>query len=392
MIQAKIIADSKNQCGNRLTTMVITFPRFILAELNTHRMLSKNSASSRAIPFEKMVKSVQDNPFIPIAWQKDHKGMQGNQYWGTDEWVENISNVSKYHVVNCAKGNWLQARDNAVSLATQLNSKNITKQLCNRLLEPFMWHTVIISATEWENFFALRCPIYTWEYEEGIIVERSKEDFIRSFIKKYPTNAKSELYDMGLVDEHLNPNNSLNWYNINKGQSEIHMMALAEVMWDAMNESTPKELKAGEWHIPFGDTLENGLVIEDLSYIICDKNGNYTDEQILEAKLKIATARCARISYTVIGKESKEADYTKDIKLHDILVKSSHWSPFEHSAKAMSDEEYNTYLKGVIELIDIDEPEYNGGIYEPKYSEKGWCNNFKGFIQYRKIVENETMH
>jgi hypothetical protein len=58
----------------------------------------------------------------------------------------------------------------------------------------------------------------------------------------------------------------------------------------------------------------------------------------------------------------------------------------------MSDEEYNTYLKGVIELIDIDEPEYNGGIYELKYSEKGWCNNFKGFIQYRKIVENETMH
>jgi hypothetical protein len=380
MIQAKIIADSKNQYGNRLTTMVITFPRFILAEFNTHRMLSKNSASSRAIPFKKMVKMVEENPFIPIAWQKDHKGMQGTEYF------------DEIGAETC-KIDWLTARNYAVQQAKILNeSGGVTKQLCNRLLEPFMWHTVIISATEWENFFALRCPIYTWEYEEGIIVERSKEDFIRSFIKKYPTNAKSELYDMGLVDEHLNPNNSLNWYNINKGQSEIHMMALAEVMWDAMNESTPKELKAGEWHIPFGDTLENGLVIEDLSYIICDKNGNYTDEQILEAKLKIATARCARISYTVIGKESKEADYTKDIKLHDILVKSSHWSPFEHSAKAMSDEEYNTYLKGVIELIDIDEPEYNGGIYELKYSEKGWCNNFKGFIQYRKIVENETMH
>jgi len=80
MISAKIIADSSNQFGNRITTMQVTFPRFILAELNTHRMFSRNSASSRAIPFEKMVKSVNENPFIPIAWQREHKGMQGTEY------------------------------------------------------------------------------------------------------------------------------------------------------------------------------------------------------------------------------------------------------------------------------------------------------------------------
>ncbi len=74
-INAKIIADSKNEFGNRITTMVITFPRYILAEFNTHRVLSKNSASSRAIPFKKMVKAVEDHPFIPMAWQKDHPGM-----------------------------------------------------------------------------------------------------------------------------------------------------------------------------------------------------------------------------------------------------------------------------------------------------------------------------
>ena len=85
MIQAKIIADSKNKFGNRITTMIVTIPRIILAEFNTHRMFSRNSASSRAIPFEKMVKSVKENPFIPIAWQKDHKGMQGTEYFQENE-------------------------------------------------------------------------------------------------------------------------------------------------------------------------------------------------------------------------------------------------------------------------------------------------------------------
>lgn len=159
MIQAKVIADSKNEFGNRLTTMVVTFPRFILAELNTHRMLSKNSASSRAIPFEKMVKSVEENPFIPIAWQKTHKGMQGSEY------------LTDALSIQFAISNWLSAKDNAIKSAQALNStKNgydaVTKQLCNRLLEPFMWHTVIITATEYSNFFALRCPIYEIDDEK----------------------------------------------------------------------------------------------------------------------------------------------------------------------------------------------------------------------------------
>ena len=79
-INATIVADSVNQQGDRLTSLLITFPRILLSEINTHRMLSKNTSSSRAIPFNKMVEAVQNNPFIPIAWQKEHKGMQGNEY------------------------------------------------------------------------------------------------------------------------------------------------------------------------------------------------------------------------------------------------------------------------------------------------------------------------
>jgi hypothetical protein len=81
MIKAQILADSKNPYGDRLTTMLVTFPRIILAEFNTHRMFSRNSASSRAIPFNKMIKAIEDNPFVPLGFQKDHKGMQGTEYF-----------------------------------------------------------------------------------------------------------------------------------------------------------------------------------------------------------------------------------------------------------------------------------------------------------------------
>ena len=70
-IEAKIIADSINPQGDRITTFLLTYPRFIHSELLTHRVFSRNSASSRAIPFEKMVKMVEEDPFIPIAWQRE---------------------------------------------------------------------------------------------------------------------------------------------------------------------------------------------------------------------------------------------------------------------------------------------------------------------------------
>ena len=149
MITAKVIADSLNEFGDRITTMVVTFPRIVLAELNTHRMFSRNSASSRAIPFKKMVKMVEENPFIPIAWQQDHPGMQGIKYLPTNE-LENLI------------GEWLESKEQAVERAKVMAGFSLTKQLCNRLLEPFMYHTAIITATEWENFFALRCPQYEY--------------------------------------------------------------------------------------------------------------------------------------------------------------------------------------------------------------------------------------
>jgi hypothetical protein len=367
-IKAEIIADSINPQGDRITTYLLTFPRFILAELNTHRVFSKNSASSRAIPFEKMVKMVQEDPFIPIAWQKDHKGMQGTEYFNTHYSQTNDYNQDIHY------GFWMDARDEAIMMATCLHDEGLTKQLCNRLLEPFMWHTVLLTGTEFENFFELRCPKY--EYYDMLTGNqqffKSKKDWLQYYNNKPLPKAK-----------HISkiPENDIEWLQINKGQAEIHMQALAEAMWDAYNESTPKELKAGEWHIPFGDKIQ-------LAHTDYDFNGIITNEGI-NKKLKISTARCARLSYmTFDGK----IDYEKDIKLHDTLLESHHMSPFEHCARAMSNEEYQFFIKGK------GIPDYSLGISSSnpvltfRKNEEGWCNNFKGFIQYRYLIENNTQN
>ena len=368
MIQAKVIADSKSPQGKRLTTMVVTFPRFILAELNTHRMFSRNSASSRAIPFEKMVKSVQENPFIPIAWQKDHKGMQGTEY------------ITDKFLIDFKTGVWLRARDEAINRAKELNGNlqrsrsffdiqeipetGVTKQLCNRLLEPFMWHTVLISGTEFSNFFNLRCPTYQVDTD---IVGKSRKDIYKLYADKYKSTA------------YLDNFTELDWLKINKGQAEIHMMALAEAMWDAYNESVPKQLKAGEWHIPFGDDINLDKLEEILhgphraSYI-------RHDGDIQQAKVEIATAMCARVSYTVVGEEGKEPNYENDLKLHDRLAKSGHWSPFEHCAKVMDDSEY----------VNCIGTNYNP-ITDVAKTIHGISGNFQGFIQYRKMFNNENI-
>ena len=263
-ITAEIIADSINEQGDRITSFVVTCPRIVLAEFNTHRMLSRNSASSRAIPFETMVEKVLDNPFIPIKWQEDHKGMQGNKYLTG-------------RMVDLADGRWLAARDAAVQQAQYLNRNiGVTKQFCNRLLEPFLYHTIIVTASDWENFFALRAH----------------------------------------------------------EAAEIHIQNLAYKMLESYNNSTPKLLKAGEWHIPFGDKLDHERVLEagkKFAPPYSDPENQDPNEMMAiaydEALIRIATARCARVSY--LNYEGGD-DYEKDIKLHDRLSSMGHWSPFEH--------------------------------------------------------------
>ena len=297
-------------------------------------MMSKNSASSRAIPFEKLLKSVEENPFIPIAWMKDHKGMQGSDFF------EDILEIDTLH------SEYLKGRDAAVERAKILSGLGLTKQIVNRGLEPYMWHTVIITATDWENFFSLRCPNY--QHQDGKIF-RSWKDLVKA---AFDSGASRDWVD-GLENY-----STLERLKCNTGQADIHMMALAEAIWDAFNESAPTELSQGEWHIPFGDNIHDDSLLDIVN--VDDKysdDPSYLAKLINDSKIKIATARCARISYTVVGEEGKPANYDNDLKLHDRLSTSGHWSPFEHCAQA-----------------------YNGA-----------SGNFNGFRQYRKQFSNENI-
>lgn len=143
-ITAKIIADSISPHGHRMTTMEIEYPRFILAELNTHRMLSKNSASSRAIPVKAMHEHIKNSPAGPVFWGKNQPGMQAK---------EELSggNLSDANFI------WNRAKDDALHWAWALSDRlGLHKQVANRITEPWMTMKTVISGTEWRNFFWLR--------------------------------------------------------------------------------------------------------------------------------------------------------------------------------------------------------------------------------------------
>jgi len=144
LISAKVIADSVCPQGVRMTTMEIEYPRFILAELNTHRMLSKNSASSRAIPVKAMHEFIKANPATPVSWGKNQPGMKANEDVGSTVALE-------------AEQIWNRAKDDALHWADALAHKlAIHKQIANRITEPWMTMKTVISGTEWNNFFHLR--------------------------------------------------------------------------------------------------------------------------------------------------------------------------------------------------------------------------------------------
>lgn len=307
--KVRVIADSfvrvpihLNPLGYvRIVTLLIILPRIVLAEFNTHRLFSRNSASSRAIPIEKMIQKVLDNPFIPDRFPRKHKGMQAN------EWVnpEHIEYSIWQHV-------WLMARDAAVAIVRLMDRMGISKQLANRILEPFIMHEIVATATEWDNFLALR----------------AHED----------------------------------------AQNEIRIAA--ELILEALNESTPQELLPGEWHMPFGDQFDWEKLEDSLQQLQISED---MPKGVEDLRRRITTARCARTSYDTF--DGTKHDYAADAKLHARLRDQGHWSPFEHVAQAMTPEEYELYSHT-----------------SPDFVEYGWCANLRGFKQLRKLypraVEN----
>lgn len=141
---AKVITSSSVLNKIPIYSLQLRFPRIVLAELNTHRMLAKSTSSSRAIPVEKIISRIQGETARPI-WSKNQSGMQGEILNDADPTVEEANRM------------WDEARDAAIKHARALMDMGIHKQDANRLLEPFVHVDTIISGTEWDNFFALRC-------------------------------------------------------------------------------------------------------------------------------------------------------------------------------------------------------------------------------------------
>lgn len=255
MYAAKILADSIAQ-DVRLVTIEATFPRFILAEVNTHRNLSRNSASSRAIPVERRIEQVMRSPFVPEAFGQNKSGMQADSSLASRE-------------QDLARAAWLAAANYACDQARQMASLGVHKQHANRLLEPFVWHTAVMSATEWENFFALR----------------THKD------------------------------------------AQPEMQIIAKLMRKAYDESTPRELRMGDWHLPYV-TPEEHDVLESFRPPAGEQQDAWQELQL--GMVKKSVVCCAAVSYE---RHLTERTLEQCIARHDAMTKSAHWSPFEHQAK-----------------------------------------------------------
>ena len=255
-IRAEVICDSVSPTGQRLTTIEATMHRFVLSEFNTHRVLSRNSASSRAIPFHKQAERVASNPAIPVSFPTEQRGMQGG-----DELSDKDSRTARHL--------WLQSRDHALNYARHLADLGVHKSVVNRILEPFMWHTVIVTATDWDGFFGLRC---------------------------------NEL-----------------------AQPEIRHVA--EAIRSAYHSSTPSSMEYYEWHLPYIDD-EDYDAAEQLAYGVGVDNRDGRVTQILK---QVSSARCARVSYlTHDGVRDIEKDLTLFERLSS--ARPMHASPMEHVA------------------------------------------------------------
>jgi len=292
-ISAKIIADSINPQGVRITTLELEYPRFIHAELMTHRVFSRNSASSRAIPVNKMLETITLNPAKPIHWGKNEAGMQANQELDTNAKI-------------MANALWDTAKINAVKISDKMHQTGVHKQIANRITEPFQHMKVVVTSTEWNNW-----------------------DWLR-----YHPDAQPEI------------------------------KRLAEVMLEAVKESTSLNLKVGEWHVPYYG----------------EGYWKHGDSCSVEDALTISASCCAQVSYRLLDDSIEKARM-----VYKRLVESSpvHASPFEHQASPIIKRDGSLNLKN-----DIDS--WQEGVTQMDRDGNLWSGNFQGWIQHRQLIPNNV--
>lgn len=255
---AAIILDSISPDGVRLTTFQLRYWRPIHSELMTHRVFSRNAGSSRARPSAKIIEQVRNEPWGPIHWGANQAGMQAH---------EQIQHVEH------AKDRWLWAAQQAADAAEGMLGINLHKQIVNRLLEPFTYIDVLVTATDFANWFALR---------------------------DHP-DAQPEIQE------------------------------LAKLMRIEYGVNFPKLLKPGEWHLPY-ITDDDWKAAERYCQIGRITRDMPSYKEKLEVVRKISVARCARVSYKAF--DGTVSPIEKDLELFERLLVSQplHASPAEHQA------------------------------------------------------------
>lgn len=271
-ISATMVLDSVSQDNIRLVTFELIYPRIIHAELMTHRMFSRNAASSRAIPFAKMQEQLTA---VPVRFGAANKGMQdtgidgdfivkGEYVYNTWTGEEEQENLKPEHA-------WDRAKESAVFWSTAFHDAGYHKQIYNRLTEPFQMIKTIVTATEMYNFFWLR----------------------------------------------------------NDGAADPSLQELARVMFETYNTSVPTLLKSGEWHLPYVKTQydRNGK----LEYII-DDGVNFELELSLEDAIKVSSARTAAVSFRNTDYDLEKSKIVYDRLVGD---ERKHSSALEHQSTPM---------------------------------------------------------
>jgi thymidylate synthase ThyX len=260
-IEAKIIADSIGPAGIRLCTMQLRYPRFIHSEFMTHRVFSRNASSSRAIPVERMIEDLRRDPAMPVYWGSTKPGMQAGAELEPD-------------ILEQTKRAWLDQMEQSIETAEwMVIVGQLHKQIANRILEPWAHINVIVTATDWGNFFQLRC---------------------------HP-------------------------------DAQPEMRVLAETMFETMEASEPIQLQPGEWHLPYVNANDWSAARHH------QKTGRITRDEPMYDELaplliKVSAARCARVSY--LTHDGRQTTIEEDMALYDRLVGSVplHASPVEHQA------------------------------------------------------------
>ena len=269
---AVVIADSISDQDIRITTFQLRYWRAIHAELMTHRVFSRNAGSSRARPYKAIIDQVKTDPWGPLHWGANEPGMQAN---------------NEVKEVHWAKNTWRLAAKIAAEQAEELAATGLHKQIVNRVLEPFTYIDVVVTATDYANWFALR------------------------------------------LDKDAQP----------------EIQQLAQAMENAMAASAPAMLKPGEWHLPYITVSDHTNIQDYLPYVIT--NNKDKPEKMLELLKKISAARCARTSYKAF--DGKVASIDDDLSLFDKLMSGNlkHASPTEHQATP----DYINYWDGEIEFV-----------------------------------------